>query len=98
MPDGSLIDLSAMVESEVDAQSILEAFRDAAENGLRGILDVEEDQLVSIDIVGNPHSAIVDAPSTSVLAGHQVRVIAWYDNEMGYAARLVDLSEKISQT
>lgn len=97
VPDGSLIDLGAVVNTSLNRDAVLEAFGDAADNGLRGILDVRSDEPVSSDIVGSRLSAIVDAPLTRVLADHHVRVVAWYDNEMGYASRLVDLAKAVDQ-
>jgi glyceraldehyde 3-phosphate dehydrogenase len=63
---------------------------------LRGILAVSDDELVSVDIIGNPHSSIVEAPSTMVLGGTMAKVLAWYDNEWGYACRLAELAGRLS--
>jgi glyceraldehyde 3-phosphate dehydrogenase len=90
-PDVSVVDLTAELEQEVDAKRVNDAFRAAAEGRMKGILGYEETELVSIDYTGNPHSSIVDAPSTSVVAG-LVKVVAWYDNEWGYSNRCVDLA------
>jgi glyceraldehyde 3-phosphate dehydrogenase len=90
-PDVSIVDLTCELEKEVSVDSINAAFRDAAQGRLKGILAYEESELVSVDFIGNPHSAILDAPSTSVVAG-MVKVIAWYDNEWGYSSRCVDLA------
>jgi len=96
VPDGSLVDLVANVSSATTRNEVAKAMREASSAELDGILGVSEDDLVSTDIVGNPLSALVDIPSTAVLEEHQVKVIAWYDNEMGYAARLVDLAADIA--
>jgi glyceraldehyde 3-phosphate dehydrogenase len=90
-PDVSVVDLTAELEKEVTAQQVNDALRVASEGRMKGILGYEETELVSIDFTGNPHSSIVDAPSTSVLDG-LVKVIAWYDNEWGYSCRCVDLA------
>src|SRR5262249_16650880 len=63
---------------------------------LQGILAVSDDELVSVDIIGNPHSAIVDAPATMVLNGTMAKVLSWYDNEWGYACRLAELAGHLS--
>ena len=68
-----------------------DAFREAAAGRLRGILDVTDEELVSCDFNGNPHSSIIDLPSTAVVDGGLVKVLAWYDNEWGYSCRLRDL-------
>ncbi len=98
IPDGSLVDLVADLNEVTTRDDVVAAMKDAASGDLDGILGVSEDELVSADIVGNPLSALVDAPSTAVLNDRQVKVIAWYDNEMGYAARLVDLAGDIATT
>lgn len=95
VPDGSLVDLVASLAQRVTARDALDAMRQASSTGLEGILGVAEDELVSSDIVGSPLSALVDAPSTRVLMERELKMIAWYDNEMGYAARLVDLAADI---
>lgn len=89
--DGSITDLVAAVDTDgVSVEAVNAAFRDAAEGTLKGIMRYSEEELVSQDIVGDPHSVIFDAKSTMVNAG-LVKVFGWYDNEMGYSARLVDL-------
>ena len=70
--------------------------RDAAEGELRGILGFEERPLVSVDFVNDPRSSIVDGPSTMVVDGTQVKILAWYDNEWGYVNRLVELAAKVA--
>jgi glyceraldehyde 3-phosphate dehydrogenase len=95
-PDVSVVDLTAELEKEVTAQQVNDALRAASEGRMKGILGYEETELVSIDYTGNPHSSIIDAPSTSVLAG-MVKVIAWYDNEWGYSCRCVDLARYMGE-
>jgi glyceraldehyde 3-phosphate dehydrogenase len=95
-PDVSVVDLTAELEKDVTAQQVNDALRAASEGRMKGILGYEETELVSIDFTGNPHSSIVDAPSTSVLDG-LVKVIAWYDNEWGYSCRCVDLARYMGE-
>ncbi|RFA33018.1 type I glyceraldehyde-3-phosphate dehydrogenase [Virgibacillus dokdonensis] len=91
-PDGSLVDLVAELDKNATAEEINAALKEAAEGELKGILEYSEAPLVSRDIVGNEHSSIVDGLSTIVLEDNLVKVISWYDNEMGYSARCVDLA------
>jgi glyceraldehyde 3-phosphate dehydrogenase len=77
-------------------EEINRAFKEAAEGPMKDILEYTEDPIVSTDIIGNPHSCIFDALLTSVV-GRLVKVVGWYDNEMGYSSRLVDLVEAISK-
>lgn len=93
VPDGSLTDLTCTLERAADIDSINQAFRHAAENELKGILEYTEHPIVSVDVIGNTHSAVFDARLTAVLGNDQrlVKVVAWYDNEMGYASRLAEL-------
>ena len=82
----------ATLEKEVTKETVNEALKAAAETTLKGILLYSEEELVSCDFNGNPYSSIVDAPNTSVIGGNMVKVLAWYDNETGYATRMVDLA------
>jgi len=95
-PTVSVIDLVAELDRVVTIEEVNAAFREAAKGPLRGILDVCDKPLVSMDFKGNPHSAIVDAISTMVLKGRIVKVVAWYDNEWGYSCRMADLAAYIS--
>ena len=92
VPDGSVVDLVAELEKEATVEELNAAFKEAAEGELKGILEYSEEPLVSTDIVGNPHSSIFDALSTMVMDDNLVKLISWYDNEMGYSARCVDLA------
>ena len=92
-PDGSLVDVTAELSQKTTKEEINQAFRSAAQGELRGILEYSEEPLVSTDIIGNPHSSIFDALSTSVVEGNFIKVIAWYDNEWGYSCRMVDMME-----
>jgi glyceraldehyde 3-phosphate dehydrogenase len=95
VPDGSLTDITCMVKKDANIEELNRAFKNAAEGSMKGILEYTEDPIVSVDIVGNPHSCIYDAQLTSVI-GKMVKVVGWYDNEYGYSSRLVDLIQKIS--
>ena len=95
IPDGSCTDLVAVLKTEATAEEINAAMKEAANGPLKGVLEYSEDPLVSIDIVGNPHSCIFDAGLTSS-QGTFVKVVGWYDNEAGYSNRAADLIEKIS--
>jgi glyceraldehyde-3-phosphate dehydrogenase type I len=98
VPDGSVTDLVAQLGLEATAQKVNDAFRSAATRPeLKAILGVSEDRLVSADIIGDPRSAVVDAANTQVSAGRILKMLAWYDNEWGYAARLVDFARYISE-
>ncbi len=92
--DGSVVDFVAMLKKAVTKEEINLAMKEAANGKMKGILEYTEDEIVSADIIGNPHSAIFDAQSTSVMQGNMVKVIAWYDNEWGYSCRVVDLIKK----
>jgi glyceraldehyde 3-phosphate dehydrogenase len=95
-PNVSIVDLTAELEREAGIEAINDAFRRAAAGPLAGILEVQDAELVSVDFVGNPHSAIVDSASTNVVAG-LVKVMAWYDNEWGYSQRCVDLARFLGE-
>jgi len=90
-PNVSLIDLTAELERDASAEEVNAAFRTAAQGTLQGILEYSDEPLVSVDFNGNTHSAIFDAPLTTVIDKRLVKVIAWYDNEWGYSCRIRDL-------
>jgi glyceraldehyde 3-phosphate dehydrogenase len=90
-PDVSFTDLAVVVDKPVTVEQINAAFRKAADGELKGILKYTEEELVSADYIGNPHSCILDGKSTNVVDGLLVKVSGWYDNEWGYASRCVDL-------
>lgn len=96
VPDASLTDLTCTLRKCTSIEEINKAFKKAAEGRLKGILEYTEDPVVSVDIIGNTHSAVFDSKLTAVLGDKNklVKVVAWYDNEMGYAQRLVELIEK----
>lgn len=95
-PTVSVIDLVAEVDRDVTIDTVNAAFREAATGSLRGILDVCDRPLVSMDFKGNPHSSIVDALMTLVLKDRIVKVVAWYDNEWGYSCRMADLAAYVA--
>ena len=96
VPTGSFTDISAIVEKSTSKEEVNNAFKDASQNSLKGILEYVEDPIVSSDIIGSPFSSIFDSNYTKVVNGHLVKIFGWYDNEWGYSARLVDLVEKLS--
>ena len=95
VPDGSLTDITLNVKKEVSIQEINAAFKLAAETYLKGILDYTEDPIVSVDIIGNRNSCLFDAQLTSVI-DKMIKIVGWYDNEIGYSSRLINLIEHIS--
>lgn len=96
VPDGSVVDLVAIVEKETTIEEVNKAFKKAADVGrFEGILEYVEDPIVSVDVIGNSYSSIFDALSTMVM-GNLVKVVSWYDNEWGYSCRLIDLIKYIA--
>jgi glyceraldehyde 3-phosphate dehydrogenase len=94
----SVVDLVAELDKAASPEAVNEAFREAAAGKLRGILDATDEELVSVDFNGNPHSSIVDLPSTALIDGHLIKVLAWYDNEWGYSSRLRDLVRLVGKS
>jgi len=92
----SIVDFVADLNKEVTVEQVNQAFQTASEGPLAGILEYCQDKLVSMDFKGNPASAIIDAPSTMVIGGNMVKVLAWYDNEWGYSCRLADLAAYVA--
>jgi glyceraldehyde 3-phosphate dehydrogenase len=90
-PNVSIVDLTVELKKPTTAEDINAAFKQAAGGPLKGILDVSDEQLVSVDFRGNPHSSIVDAPLTKVVDGNLAKVFSWYDNEWGFSNRVKDL-------
>ena len=90
VPDGSLTDITFNVKRAVSIEEINNAFKIAAQTSLKGILDYTEDPIVSVDVIGNKNSCIFDAQLTSVI-DKMVKVVGWYDNEIGYSSRIIDL-------
>ena len=95
VPAGSMTDLTIQLKTEASIEQINAAFKKASETTMKGILEYTEDPIVSADIVGNPHSCILDAGLTMVM-GQTVKVVGWYDNETGYSSRIADLIERMA--
>jgi glyceraldehyde-3-phosphate dehydrogenase type I len=96
IPDGSVTDIVVQLDKSTSVNDINASLREASQQPpLQGILEVNDDHIVSVDIVGNPHSSIVDAPSTMVLNGTTAKILAWYDNEWGYSCRLAELAGRL---
>ncbi len=96
VPDGSMTDITFNVKKEITIDQINEAFIKASQTNLKGILDYTNDSIVSVDIIGNPNSCLIDGQLTSVI-DKMVKVVGWYDNEIGYSSRLIDLISLISR-
>ena len=94
--NGSLSDIVAHLRKDVSVERLNATFREAATGKLKGILDYSEDEIVSADIIGDPHSGIIDGPSTRVLMDRAAKVLVWYDNEYAYARRMLDLASYIA--
>ena len=90
-PNVSVVDLAVLVDKKTSKEEVNAAFKTAADGKLKGLLEYTEEELVSIDFRGNPHSSILDALSTKVMEGNFAKVLSWYDNEWGYSNRCVDL-------
>ncbi len=97
-PDVSITELTVEVEKGTTIAEVNAAFKAAAEGALKGIVGYSEEELVSCDYIGNPHSVVLDAKSTNVIDGTLVKVSGWYDNEWGYSSRCVDLLLKVGQS
>ncbi len=97
VPNGSLTDMTLNVSKETSIEAINALFKDASETSLKGILSYTEDPIVSIDINNNPNSCIFDSQMTSVISGKLVKIIGWYDNEIGYSSRLIDLISMVNE-
>ncbi|MDR2908225.1 MAG: type I glyceraldehyde-3-phosphate dehydrogenase [Bacteroidales bacterium] len=95
-PDGSVVDLTCEMNKPVTVEDINAAVKEAANGAMKGVLEYTEDPIVSIDIVGNPHSSIFDAGLTKVMDGNFVKIVSWYDNEFGYSNRVADLVTKLA--
>ena len=95
VPDGSLTDITCIVKKETTIEEVNNLFKQAADSSMKHILSYIEDPIVSVDIIGNTYSCVFDSKLTSVL-GKMVKVVGWYDNEVGYSNRLIDLIKQIS--
>jgi glyceraldehyde 3-phosphate dehydrogenase len=96
-PNVSLTDLVAVLDKTPGAEEVNAAFRKYADGKMKGILALSDEELVSVDFNGSSYSSIVDGPSTTVIDGNFVKVLAWYDNEWGYSARCVDLAAYMAE-
>ncbi len=96
VPDGAITEIVANLKKETTVDELNEAFAKASEGELKGVLEFTMEELVSSDILGNPHSSIIDGTSTQVLGGKMVKVMAWYDNEFGYSGRLLELADLVA--
>ena len=96
--NGSLVDLVVNLEKPASVEAIKNFFKEAANNELKGILEYSDDPLVSTDIIGNPHSSIIDGEFITLINEKMVKILAWYDNEWGYSCRLKDLIVKIANS
>jgi glyceraldehyde 3-phosphate dehydrogenase len=94
--DGAITEIVANLKKETTVEELNAAFEEASKGELKGILEYSTEELVSSDILGNPHSSIVDGLSTQVLGGTMVKVMTWYDNEFGYAGRLLELADLVA--
>jgi len=94
-PDGSLVDLTCELARQATRDEINTVMKQAAQGPMKGIIEYTEEPLVSVDIIGNPHSSIFDSQLTKVIGGTFMKVVAWYDNEFGYSMRLADLVVKM---
>lgn len=97
VPDGSLVDLVCILSRDTNAAEVNAAMKQAAETDLSGVLQYTDEPLVSTDVVGNPHSSIFDSGMTKMIGARMLKVLSWYDNEYGYASRMVDMAVKIAK-
>ncbi len=94
-PTGSIVDLTVKLKKAATREEVNAAVKAAAEGPMKGILEYTEDPIVSMDVKGNPHSSVFDALSTMVMEDGFIKILSWYDNEMGYSTRVVDLAQKL---
>jgi len=95
-PDVAITDISATLKKNVTVEEVNKAFEEAMNTYLKGILEITYDEVVSTDLINNPHSSIIDGLSTMVVDGNKVKVFAWYDNEFGYSGRLLELADFVA--
>jgi len=98
VPDGSLVDLTVQVSRNTTAEEVNAALKAAADGPMRGILEYSTEELVSSDIIGNPHSSVVDSKLTTVMDGNLVKVFAWYDNEWAFSVRVIELIQLMARS
>ena len=97
VPNGSLTDMTLNVNRATSIEEVNKVFKEASNTYLKNYLSYTEEPLVSIDINGDPHSCIFDSQMTSVIGGDLIKLIGWYDNEIGYSSRLIDLISFVSK-
>ena len=90
-PDVSIVDIVLELDKEVTAEELKRTFKEAAAGPFKGIIDWTEDELVSVDFRGNENTTTIDLPLNITMEGGMVKILAWYDNEWGYARRVIDL-------
>jgi len=95
-PDVAITDISATLKKNVTVEEVNKAFEEAMNTYLKGILEITYDEVVSTDLINNPHSSIIDGLSTMIVDGNKVKVFAWYDNEFGYSGRLLELADFVA--
>ena len=94
--DGSVVDLVAELDKNATVEGINAAMKAAADGPMKGILEYTEDPIVSVDVIGNPHSSVFDSLCTTVMDGNLIKVISWYDNEWGYSNRCIDIFKRMA--
>ena len=97
VPAGSVVDLVVLLDKDATVEEVNAAMKKAAEGSMKGILEYTEDPIVSHDIIANRHSSIFDSALTMKMGERMIKVISWYDNEMGYSTRVVDLAKKLAK-
>jgi glyceraldehyde 3-phosphate dehydrogenase len=97
-PDVSVVDFVAELAQDATAEDVNRALKSASENALKGVLGFSEEPLVSIDYTGDTHSSIIDSLSTMVIGKRMAKVVSWYDNEMGFSARMCDVTEMVAKS
>ncbi|RPJ05888.1 MAG: type I glyceraldehyde-3-phosphate dehydrogenase [Spirochaetaceae bacterium] len=97
VPTGSVVDLTVQLEKDVSVEDINKAMQEASKGSMEGVLEYVTDEIVSADVVGNPHSSVFDSKLTMKIGKGLVKVVSWYDNEWGYSNRVVDLADKLAE-
>ena len=95
-PNVSMVDLVVNTAKPITEEAMNQAFKDASLGDMKGILGVTEKPWVSSDMIGNPHSSVIDLPLTTVLDGNLLKIVSWYDNEWGFSNRMLDLAKRLT--
>ena len=98
VPDGSLVDLTVQVSRNTTVEEVNAVLKAAADGPMRGIIEYSTEELVSSDVIGNPHSSVVDSALTNVVDGNLVKVFSWYDNEWAFSVRVVELIQLMARS